>query len=394
MNDNYDSILNDKKNTQSKLSKIAEENSKKPNYVIIDIIIIILIIVISYVVYFNTILSGKNIILNDLGVIFSKYSNIFYNLGFNYDISNGYSFNGNIDISKDGNENKIIYGINNDGNDTYLNLYNNEVNISYFSDKNSNLVRSNKIGDSYVKFGGLTIDNYVYIYNNIESNIKDFLNDKSNYKRSFYFEGDKPIVKVEINLDKNDINKMIGTGDLNYNINITLLNHALSDDIISAKVIVNNNSNNNRDVYVYNGKTIIHTNDKNILEKYEISNKDNNFTLKVYKNDSLYSVLSGEDVFGNYNYLYQVIDSKYNIKLTVNNSNKNYNYLFDFNIDTDDKKYDMNIDIVGEYTNMGIVDIDDIESVSKKLLNEGQLDSYDNMVSDLLGFEIRDVFIS
>ena len=70
---------------------------------------------------------------------------------------------------------------------------------------------------------------------------------------------------------------------------------------------------------VYDGNNIVHTNDNNANDRYEISNKDSNFTLKYYKSDSLYSVLSGENVSGNYNYLYQVIDSKYNIKLTVNN---------------------------------------------------------------------------
>ena len=397
MDNNYDSILNDKTKKQSKFGKISSENSKKPNYVIIDIIIIIVIIFISYIIYFNTILSGKSIIVNDFKVILDEYGNVFSNLSFNYDISNNYSFNGSIDIYKNNENNKITYSINNDNN-TYLNIYNSDINISYYTNNRSNYVKSNNIGDNYVKSGGLTIDDYVDIYNNIEKNIKQFLSDKNNYRKSFYFDGDKPVVKVEFNLNRDDIDKILGSTNvskkINYNVNVTLLNNAFSNDIISVKVIINNNSNNSRDVYVYDGNNIVHTNDNNANDRYEISNKDSNFTLKYYKSDSLYSVLSGENVSGNYNYLYQVIDSKYNIKLTVNNKGNNYNYLFDFNIDTEDKKYDMNIEIVGEYGNKAIVDIEDIESISKKSLDEKQLNNYNSLVNDLLGFDLKDVFAS
>ena len=398
MNNDYDSILKEKKKSQSKLSEISNENAKKPNYVIIDLFLITIIIVISYIVYFNTVLNGKNIILNDLKTIKDEYNNVIENLRLNYNIDNSYNFKGSIDILKNNISNKIEYDINNNGSNLYLNAYNDKINISYFANKNNNFIKSSNIGNNYIITNKSTINDYLDLNHNIVNNISKFLDNKNNYKKSFYLEDEKPIIKVEVNLNKDEINQIISNQNLSlkdeYNINITLLNNALSNKIVSVKVIVNNKSNDKRDVYLYSDNSIVHTNDKGVNEKIEILNNSKNFTLKYYKDDVLYSVLTGTEEGDSYHYLYQVIDSKYTIKLAVNNNSYNYNYSFDFNIDTDKKKYLMNIDIVGEYINSGVVDEVVSENISKDELNEDQQDHYNNLLNDLLELDLKDVFSS
>ena len=396
MNNDYDSILKEKKKSQSKLSEISNENAKKPNYVIIDHFLITIIIVICYIVYFNTVLNGKNIILNDLKTIKDEYNNVIENLRLNYNIDNSYNFKGSIDILKNNISNKIEYDINNNGSNLYLNAYNDKINISYFANKNNNFIKSSNIGNNYIITNKSTINDYLDLNHNIVNNISKFLDNKNNYKKSFYLEDEKPIIKVEVNLNKDEINQIISNQNLSlkdeYNINITLLNNALSNKIVSVKVIVNNKSNDKRDVYLYSDNSIVHTNDKGVNEKIEILNNSKNFTLKYYKDDVLYSVLTGTEEGDSYHYLYQVIDSKYTIKLAVNNNSYNYNYSFDFNIDTDKKKYLMNIDIVGEYINSGVVDEVVSENISKDELNEDQQDHYNNLLNDLLELDLKDVF--
>ena len=394
MNKDYDSILKEKNQTKSILSEISEENSNKPNYVIICMFVCIIIVVISYIVYFNTILSGKNIFLNDFKVISNEYMNIITNLNFNYDLIG--SYDGNISIANGNNNRELSYNIDSDGNNIYFNIFDDSDNVEYYSDGVNSLVKGNNISDSYINIGDISIYDYIDLYGNLINNINSFLDDKDNYNKDFYFEGEQPVVKIEVNFNDEEINNIIGNENLmldgDYNINITFLNNAFTNDIISVKVIVNNRSEDKRSVYLYENNAISYTNDDGVDDRIEISNDGSDFVLEYYKNDVLYSVLSGTLGNSGYDYLYQVIDSRYNIKLNVNNSENSYEYLFDFNIDTDTKKYDFSMSIDGEYSSDSIVDVAIENVIEKDKLNDSQLDSYNNLVNNLLGIDFRDVF--
>ena len=394
MNKDYDSILREKNQTKSILSEISEENSNKPNYVIICMFVCIIIVVISYIVYFNTILSGKNIFLNDFKVISNEYMNIITNLNFNYDLIG--SYDGNISIVNGNNNRELSYNIDSDGNNIYFNIFDDSDNVEYYSDGVNSLVKGNNISDSYINIGDISIYDYINLYGNLINNINSFLDDKDNYNKDFYFEGEQPVVKIEVNFNDEEINNIIGNENLmldgDYNINITFLNNAFTNDIISVKVIVNNRSEDKRSVYLYENNAISYTNDDGVDDRIEISNDGSDFVLEYYKNDVLYSVLSGTLGNSGYDYLYQVIDSRYNIKLNVNNSENSYEYLFDFNIDTDTKKYDFSMSIDGEYSSDSVVDVAIENVIEKDKLNDSQLDSYNNLVNNLLGIDFRDVF--
>ena len=394
MNKDYDSILREKNQTKSILSKISEENSNKPNYVIICMFVCIIIVVISYIVYFNTILSGKNIFLNDFKVISNEYMNIITNLNFNYDLIG--SYDGNISIVNGNNNRELSYNIDSDGNNIYFNIFDDSDNVEYYSDGVNSLVKGNNISDSYINIGDISIYDYIDLYGNLINNINSFLDDKDNYNKDFYFEGEQPVVKIEVNFNDEEINNIIGNENLmldgDYNINITFLNNAFTNDIISVKVIVNNRSEDKRSVYLYENNAISYTNDDGVDDRIEISNDGSDFVLEYYKNDVLYSVLSGTLGNSGYDYLYQVIDSRYNIKLNVNNSENSYEYLFDFNIDTDTKKYDFSMSIDGEYSSDSVVDVAIENVIEKDELSDSQLDSYNNLVNNLLGIDFRDVF--
>lgn len=396
--DNYDSILKEKKKSKPSLIQISETNSKKTNYVFWFIFATLVILVISYIVYFNTVLDGKNIFFNDIKIIKDKYYSVIKNLNFNYNLSNQYSFIGTINIKNGDDSNLLEYNIDNDGNKMLLNIHNEKTSLDYYSDKNNNFIKSPNIDDNYIMNSNATVYDYISLFGNIYGKIETFLEDKNNYTKSFYFENDTPVVKIEINLDKDKINELIGFNKFylkdDYNIDITLLNNAINDELIRAKVIINNKSSNVRDVYDYTDGNILHTNNNDVNEKIKISNENDDFVLKYYIDDVLYSVLTGANNNGVYDYMYQVIDSKYNIKLTVNHSKDIYNYLFYINIDTDEKKYDINIELSGEYSNVGVVEEQTINSINIDTLDDEKMNSYNNIVSNLLGFDWIDVFTS
>lgn len=386
MSSDYDSILREKK--KSKLEMMtADVDTRGHNYVIIDLFLIIIILVISYIVYYNTVLSGKNIFLNDFKVVSGEYKNILSNLNFDYDINNGYSFSGIVNVSNGDSVNKLDYSINNDGSRTFLNIYNDEVNLKYYNDSSNDYVYYNKVIDKYVMLNGDNIDNYSLDSDSVIGNVSNFLSNKDNYDKSFYLDGEKPVVRLDINLSNNDISSIFGIYLKDeYNVNISLVNHSFSNEIVSIKVIINNKSKDTRDVYLYSNKEIVHTNDGVINEKISISNNNSNFILKYYKDDILYSVLSGTSEGSSYNYLYQVIDSKYNIKLSVSDNN----YLIDFNIDTEDKKYNASINLNFNYSNNVVIDeyIDDY--INKKELTNEEVSKYDSLLKDVLGFDLMD----
>ena len=74
------------------------------------------------------------------------------------------------------------------------------------------------------------------------------------------------------------------------------------------KMIINNLNNNKRYVILYQDEALTISDDQALNLKFTLENKNQDFTLKIYKNDNIYSVLSGVKQEDDYLYKYQIIN--------------------------------------------------------------------------------------
>ena len=107
---------------------------------------------------------------------------------------------------------------------------------------------------------------------------------------------------------------------------------------------------------------------------------NNNFSLKYYSNDVLYSVLSGDGDNGKYIYNYQVIDKVYNLKISIKNINNNYSFLLESNIDNNID----NILIDGTFVNEGSIEEDVNDAIKYNNLTDIQKNIFNSGIKQML----------
>ena len=291
----YDSILKEKKKTHSETPPQHKKNF--PTFTL-SFFATILVIIISYIIYYNTVLSKDKIIINNISILKKQYSNIISNLYIdNFSKDN---LEGNITIN-----NTLEYFFKKDNNNYYLNTPSLNKYI------NNNYQNTFKLNLEYLQ----TID-------------------KNRYIKTFYFNDKNPIVETNIILSRPDLESMFGVSFLNeYEVLITCQNHAITNEIISIKITINNKITSERKVITFQNSTINYKDSENNL-RFDISLKNNDFSIKIYKNDILHSVITGTEKINTYNYTYQIIDRLYTLNLItrIENDNK-YIYEFSSNIE-------------------------------------------------------------
>ena len=334
---NYDSILKTK-NTYKEDAVNIENKKKKFPWFRIDFICIILLLVVSYFIYYNKVLTPDNIFLNDLKTIYDKYSIIFDNSNVKYFINNNYNLKGNLDfndevydisLNKFQDKLKIRFGIN----EEYLN-YQIEDNEVYLNVSNFN--------DIYYKESTV---NYLSMYYNVIDYLQNRL-PESKFIKKFYLNGTIPVVESNLVLNTDNIKEALGVREIKntYEILFTFKNNAISNKIISMKVIVNNSTTGRRGVFIFENGILTYT-ENDIVYKFVIEKNNNDFRLDIYKNDTLYSVLTGNNKDKKYEYLYQVIDEVYNISLIVNKEDSIPTYQLSSNINVDNERRTDNLNI-------------------------------------------------
>jgi len=123
----YDSILKKKK----KVEEVVEEEKSFPSFWV-SLFLILVVFVISYIIYFNKVLSAKNILIYDYLSVLDRYSFIV----------------DNIPIEQYNNEKNIV-GVINYGSDRYdFNLLTNKKNGSI----KFNIYNNNKYIDYYLLY--------------------------------------------------------------------------------------------------------------------------------------------------------------------------------------------------------------------------------------------------
>lgn len=397
MNNNYNSILKEKKKYEEPIKENKHKYFKRS--LLIGLFISILIIIISYIIYYNTILSSESIFLNNTSKLINNYSSFFEPLIIPIS-EKSYNIHGDVDIDNfkynyaiNSNNNKLLYTLNNQINST-----------NYYYDGVNGYIKSSKIGDyysqnnielytieeyynllknlNYERLTNITLKDIYNItnYNNNINTIKNNYNNFSNIKyiKKFYFIDKLPIVEVNISLDKDAINKILENSNLQFTediaVNITMKNEAITNKIKDIKIIINNKSKKMRRVLEYKDNIIYYSDSKDNKYNFTINKLDNTEELKIYKDDELYSVLTLNNNLNNYDYTYKIIDKYYTINLSIIKTENNYEFNYNRNIDNKIN----NVKFTLEYSNSSeineIIDANELQELTefnKNLINSG-----------------------
>ena len=292
----YDSILKEKK---IKKTEINEPTSRKkfPTFTL-SLIATITIILISYIVYYNTILSKEKILINNISILKEQYQTIIENLYLD-------------NFSKANIEGSIIL---------------NETNKYAFKKDNNNYYLNGPTLNKY-------IDNSFSSNFNLNLKYLSTLN-KDKYIKTFYIKNKIPTVETNIVLSKVDLEELLGIMFLNdYEAIITCENNAITNEIINIKIIINDKITWERKVINFHNNTIYYKDSNNDLH-FDILLKNNDFTIKIYKNDILHSVINGIEKVNTYNYSYQIIDKLYTLNLITRTESDKYIYEFSSSINS------------------------------------------------------------
>jgi hypothetical protein len=416
MSDNYDSILKEKKVYVEETKEDKYPRLKK--FIFLGIIFSIIIIIISYVIYFNTVLASESILLNNLSKIFKQYSLIYKDISLNYN-NDDYNVTGTITFD----DLKYNYQFLRNSNKSIKVFSNSSNSISYSDDGVNSYVITSKLNNVYIKRERelFTLSDYEDIINLDENNLYDFLYnmllgdnvfnfddtiynlenysslvdniknnflsiDSSNYTKKIYVDKGRPIVLINLLLNTKDLNTILNTNKTNlklsdnYVVSVDMKNDALTNNILLIKVIINNKTTDERVVINYEDNNITITDNDGMKHKFELKKNQNIISLKYYRDDVLYSVLTNEEENNKNIYTYQVINELYSLKLTKEQDNNSYSYTLESNVDNKkntiifEGKMNSNENIAMNMEN--VIDYDD--------LNEVQKNSYNMSVKDLL----------
>lgn len=332
----YDSILKEEKKYEDPEPIIKPEQVKEFPWLLIDIMLLTILIIISYFIYYKVILSPEKEFLNDLKVLTTKYQKIFEPLELQNLTKEKYNLVGIMQIDE---TEQYYIDFNKKDQKINLNLSIEENSLNYFLTANKEYLKLPSYENAYYQLSStnkLTELNKIYQYIINELSKKDFI-------QKFYLNGANPIIETNLVLKDKDIKQIIDTNN-NYDIICTFKNHAITNKIISTKITVNNKTTDNRYVILFEDDKLTYKDDNHNF-KFNLVEKNNDFILRIYQNDNLYSVLEGKDTNKYYQYNYQIIDQIYNIKLNTKKTSNIYTYQLASIIEQDKviKKSTMNI---------------------------------------------------
>ena len=414
MSKKYDTILKEKKTYEE--TKNSNKHKYLKLFIFLSLIISLLVIVISYVIYYNTVLDNESIFFNNLIKLKKSYYPIYKDISFDYELNNNYLIEGSIDIGND----NYSYSFDKYGPLSKREIFNADKKITYYSNGQNSYMKISTLGDFYIKeknqFNDLNyyqdninaikkdFNNYIYdsiltksshdLFNqlyNIDNIDEIFQNIKDNYRnnvtsdkymRKFYFDKKTPVIEVNLVLDKKDINNILGFNNGlqikdNYQVNITMKNNAITNDILEIKAAINNKTKNTREVLLYKKKVLHYTNYKK--DEYSIKYNINKNNIQIKNNNILYSVIQISSKNRTNIYNYKKIDKIYTISLSVEKVKNNFEYGIETNIDNIAKA----IKVSGEYKNAKPIKENIENAVSLDSLSLEQQNTYKKAIAEL-----------
>lgn len=367
--DKYSDILEDKKKYEE---PVINTNKKFP-WLKIDIILLSILLLIGYFIYYTIILSPKLIFISDIKILIDKYDDIIFPLEINK-INDNYGILGNIKL-KDKDYNFELDKIDKEFN---FILGVDDKNLNYYFNDDKNYVKVSNSDVFYEK----NYNNYFNMISNLKEYFKNISEDK--FIKKFYLSGTTPVVESNIELNNVDIIEALKPNyyDSTYQLLFTFKNNAITNEIISLKIIINNLMTNERGVLFYENGNLIYKSDKVNL-KFELEKKDKDFTLKIYKSDILFSTLSGVKKDTSYLYSYQVIDKVYTINLNISKENDLYYYNINSIIEKSDVNNENNLNISFQYLDP-VIDNDITNSINYSSLTEDEKDLYKATINSII----------
>lgn len=370
----YDSILKEeKKYTDPEPIK----HSKLTKWIILEFVSVILVLIISYVVYYHTVLGGERIFLADVNQLLGEYRSIFEHLADELHESN-YLLEGTIRL----NEENYNYGIIRNNSNLKISFSNTGEQLLLFMTDYQMYAQIPSLEENYVLLKeGVPLNLLRNITKNFTSHITS-----DQYIKSFYVEEKTPIVEVNMSLKKEDIASIIGN-DLALSDDCELLftfkNHAITNEIIGMKVVVR--YSDTRVVWNYQNGIISYTDNEGVSTKYRLTKKGEDFSLKIYREDSLYSVLSGIKKDKSYEYVYQVIDQVYTLHLDVRQEEDNiFTYEFSSNIEKDGVTTTQDLIVTAHYQDAIILEENVQGAAIYSKLSEEEREAFQNLLNQII----------
>lgn len=378
MSDKYDEILKEKPKYADPEPLISKKNKYFKISLLVGIILSLIVILISYIFYYNIVLASESIILNNINKVVKKYNYIYSDIVPSYLDQNNYSIDSTISY----NDRKYNYLYVKKGKEQSRTFSNEDRFITFYTVNSKNYIKTSNIpyyiereeskknlSDINTMKRSLELEPTAFIYSelfngestdlsknyynldNVNKTIDDIRNNfnsyisKDKYIKKLYLLNKKLIVEVNLSLNTNDLNSILGDNSLeindNLNVNITTKNDAITNEIDNVKVVINNETLNKRTVITYDNKSVTITDDKGTNKKIVFNKKSNYYDVKFYNNNILYSVLSLENSSNKYVYAYRVIDKLYSINLEVNKDNDDVKYKMETNINNQTNKFEV-----------------------------------------------------
>lgn len=386
MSNNYDSVLKEKKKY---VDYVDDRPFIRRHLFIIDIFAILLFLFISFVIYFNTVLSSKNIVLNDLEYLHNRIYSLYKNTG----ISNidDIKFNGDVSLEVDSNYDNL--------NDMDI-LRKLEFNYSLLLNDDNKYYSINN-GDysfSYLEKGSkafLTTSDMNVMYNinsnNDDKDINDIIDNLRLDKHTFTSDG-KIVVSVSFSVDGNIVNDYISSMGNNYSnilkifnmkidnnikYDVTVKNDIFTNDIVSIKIV--RRDNNNRGVLFISDNTFTYSDDNDNNYKGVFDIKDDSFMFKFYSDEELKLVISGNGSDNSYVYSYQVINVVNNAIIQIKKESDRTVYTINIKRENDNKYMNILATVSNDNTS---VDIDNLEFLNNKFVWYDRLDEADKKKID------------
>lgn len=378
MSDKYDEILKEKPKYADPEPLISKKNKYFKISLLVGIILSLIVILISYIFYYNIVLASESIILNNINKVVKKYNYIYSDIVPSYLDQNNYSIDSTISY----NDRKYNYLYVKNGKEQSRTFSNEDRFITFYTVNSKNYIKTSNIpyyiereeskknlSDINTMKQSLELEPIAFIYSelfngestdlsknyynldNVNKTIDDIRNNfnsyisKDKYIKKLYLLNKKLIVEVNLSLNTNDLNSILGDNSLeindNLNVNITTKNDAITNEIDNVKVVINNETQNKRTVITYDNKSVTITDDKGTNKKIVFNKKSNYYDVKFYNNNILYSVLSLENSSNKYVYAYRVIDKLYSINLEVNKENDDVKYKMETNVNNQTNKFEV-----------------------------------------------------
>lgn len=372
----YDSILKEKKTYEEPINKNTDPVTFP--WFQIDLILISLIIVISYIVYFNIVLTPKNIFLNDLKIVSNKYQNILNPIDLSILNNKTYNLKGSINID----EINYTYNLNKNNNKMNLTLNKDDLSLNYYTISKERYIKLSNFNDLYYKLSNTKSSNILTSLKNYITN--NLIEDK--FIKKFYIKGTDPIVESNLILNNEDLLTIFNLNNIDnsYKLLLTFKNHAITNEIIEIKLKINNLTTNERILLTYDNKYITYKDDNNYL-KFELINNIDDFRLNIYKDDILYSVLTGTKKETSYQYLYQIIDEVYNLTLNINKDNNLTSYSLLSNIEKNDIIETNNLILTIEANeDVKLENTDISNAIDYNTLTKEEKNLYKNSLNDII----------